>query len=50
MLDRFYFGKAERDRVKQQGNDIERFIDNEKEKNVKKIDKLKATLKEAEQC
>jgi predicted ribosome quality control (RQC) complex YloA/Tae2 family protein len=50
MLDRFYFGKAERDRVKQQGNDIERFIDNEIEKNVKKIDKLKATLKEAERA
>ncbi|MCM2533470.1 NFACT family protein [Neobacillus pocheonensis] len=48
MLDRFYFGKAERDRVKQQGNDIERFIINEKEKNEKKIDKLNETLKEAE--
>jgi predicted ribosome quality control (RQC) complex YloA/Tae2 family protein len=50
MLDRFYFGKAERDRVKQQGNDIERFIINEKEKNEKKIDKLEATLEEAEQA
>ncbi|MEH7745076.1 NFACT RNA binding domain-containing protein [Neobacillus drentensis] len=50
MLDRFYFGKAERDRVKQQGNDIERFIHNEKEKNEKKIDKLKVTLKEAERA
>ena len=50
MLDRFYFGKAERDRVKQQGSDIERFIHNEKEKNEKKIDKLKATLKEAERA
>ncbi|MEH7075017.1 Rqc2 family fibronectin-binding protein [Neobacillus drentensis] len=50
MLDRFYFGKAERDRVKQQGNDIERFIHNEKEKNEKKIDKLRATLKEAERA
>ncbi|NRD78816.1 fibronectin/fibrinogen-binding protein [Bacillus sp. BRMEA1] len=50
MLDRFYFGKAERDRVKQQGNDIERFISNEKEKNEKKIEKLKATLLEAEQA
>lgn len=49
MLDRFYFGKAERDRVKQQGNDIERFIHNEKEKNEKKIEKLEATLREAEQ-
>ncbi|CAH2713321.1 Rqc2 RqcH [Neobacillus rhizosphaerae] len=50
MLDRYYFGKAERDRVKQQGNDIERFISNEKEKNEKKIKKLKDTLKEAEKA
>jgi predicted ribosome quality control (RQC) complex YloA/Tae2 family protein len=50
MLDRFYFGKAERDRVKQQGNDIERLIFNEKEKNEKKIEKLKATLTEAEKA
>lgn len=50
MLDRYYFGKAERDRVKQQGHDIERFISNEKEKNEKKIEKLKDTLKEAEQA
>ncbi|MBN8199524.1 Rqc2 family fibronectin-binding protein [Bacillus sp. NTK034] len=48
MLDRFYFGKAERDRVKQQSNDLERFIVNEKEKNEKKIEKLKKTLHEAE--
>lgn len=47
MLDRYYFGKAERDRVKQQSNDLERFIMNEKEKNQKKIEKLKITLKEA---
>ncbi|WML39036.1 NFACT RNA binding domain-containing protein [Neobacillus sp. OS1-2] len=47
LLDRFYFGKAERDRVKQQGNDIERFISNEKDKNEKKIGKLEETLKEA---
>lgn len=47
MLDRFYFGKAERDRVKQQGNDIERLIINEKEKNEKKIEKLESTLSEA---
>lgn len=50
MLDRFYFGKAERDRVKQQGNDVERFISNEKEKNEKKIEKLKGTLKAAERA
>jgi len=48
MLDRFYFGKAQRDRVHQQANDLEHFIINEKEKNEKKIDKLLATLKEAE--
>lgn len=47
MLDRYYFGKAERDRVKQQANDIERLIVNEKEKNEKKITKLKETLQEA---
>ena len=50
MLDRFYFGKAERDRVKQQANDIERFIVNEKEKNEKKIAKLQTTLKEANEA
>jgi predicted ribosome quality control (RQC) complex YloA/Tae2 family protein len=44
LLDRFYFGKAERDRVKQQANDLERFIHNEMEKNAKKIEKLKQTL------
>ncbi|MCH6268929.1 Rqc2 family fibronectin-binding protein [Neobacillus citreus] len=49
-LERYYFGKAERDRVKQQGNDIEKLITNEKEKNEKKIDKLEATLKEAEKA
>ena len=48
MLDRFYFGKAERDRVKQQGHDLERFITNEIEKNRKKIKKLERTLAESE--
>lgn len=47
MLDRYYFGKAERDRVKQQGHDLERFIKNEKEKNESKIEKLKTTLIDA---
>ncbi|MGN1401727.1 MAG: NFACT family protein [Bacillus sp. (in: firmicutes)] len=50
MLDRFYFGKASRDRIRQQGQDLERFIGNEKEKNVKKIVKLKETLAESEQA
>ncbi len=47
MLDRFYYGKAERDRVKQRGHDLERFIRNEKEKNDKKIIKLEKTLTDA---
>jgi predicted ribosome quality control (RQC) complex YloA/Tae2 family protein len=50
MLDRYYFGKAERDRVKQQANDLERFIANEKAKNEKKIKKLKQSLKDAEKA
>ncbi|MGM9986577.1 MAG: NFACT family protein [Bacillaceae bacterium] len=44
LLDRFYFGKAERDRVKQQAHDLERFIQNELAKNENKIEKLKETL------
>ncbi|KIL50413.1 hypothetical protein KP77_17880 [Jeotgalibacillus alimentarius] len=47
LLDRYYFGKAERDRVRQQGHDLERFIKNEKDKNVLKIKKLKKTLDQA---
>ncbi|MBM6618509.1 Rqc2 family fibronectin-binding protein [Bacillus suaedaesalsae] len=50
MLDRFYYGKAERDRVKQQGHDLERFIRNEKEKNEKKIKKLERTLTDAKKA
>lgn len=50
MLDRFYFGKAERDRVKQQAHDLERFVVNEKAKNEKKLVKLKQTLEEAKQA
>lgn len=48
MLDRFYFGKADRDRVKQQAHDLERLMKNEKEKNEVKLGKLERTLKEAE--
>ncbi|CAG9619768.1 Rqc2 family fibronectin-binding protein [Sutcliffiella rhizosphaerae] len=46
-LDRFYFGKASRDRVKQQANDLDRFIINEIHKNQKKIGKLEQTLVDA---
>ncbi|TDL35094.1 fibronectin/fibrinogen-binding protein [Jeotgalibacillus sp. S-D1] len=47
MLDRYFFGKAERDRVKQQGHDLERFIRNERDKNLSKIKKLDKTLEQA---
>lgn len=50
MLDRFYFGKAERDRVKQQSQDLAKLLQNEKEKNEKKIWKLEETLVEAEKA
>ncbi len=48
LLDRFYFSKADRDRVKQQSYDLERLMANEKQKNEKKIIKLQTSLKEAE--
>ncbi|CAM4028049.1 hypothetical protein BAMA_08735 [Bacillus manliponensis] len=47
LLDRFFFGKAERDRVKQQAHDLERFMQNEKIKNEKKLIKLNKTLQDA---
>ncbi|GIN57567.1 NFACT family protein [Lederbergia ruris] len=48
MLDRFYFGKADRDRVRQQAHDLERLMKNEREKNEGKLRKLEQTLAEAE--
>ncbi|MUK89493.1 DUF814 domain-containing protein [Ornithinibacillus sp. L9] len=48
MLDEFYSGKAERDRVKQQAKDLYRFIKNERDKNERKLKKHEKTLKKAE--
>src|SRR5690625_5520132 len=48
MLDHFYSGKAERDRVKQQAGDLSRFIKNEKDKNERKLKKHRQTIKKAE--
>lgn len=48
MLDRFYSGKAERDRVKQQAKDLQKFIKNELDKNKRKIDIHQKTLQKAE--
>ncbi|WRP08390.1 NFACT RNA binding domain-containing protein [Rossellomorea aquimaris] len=50
LLDRFFYQKAARERVKQQGNDLERFIRNERDKNINKIEKLKQTLDDAQQA
>ncbi len=50
LLDRFYFGKAERDRVKQRASDLERFLRNELKKNEQKIPKLKSTLSNSEKA
>ncbi|WP_077326078.1 Rqc2 family fibronectin-binding protein [Virgibacillus siamensis] len=47
MLDAFYSGKAERDRVKQQAKDLSQFIKNEKDKNERKLKKHEKTLKKA---
>ncbi|WP_124727681.1 Rqc2 family fibronectin-binding protein [Staphylospora marina] len=49
-LDRFYFGKAERDRIRQQTQDLVRSLKSEIEKNVKKIHILKRELEEADKA
>ncbi len=46
-LEAFYGEKASRDTVKQRVSDMIRFLQNEKAKNVKKVDKLNETLEEA---
>ncbi len=48
MLETFYHGKAERDRVKQKAHDFAKFLSNELEKNKKKLSKLHNDLKTAE--
>ncbi|SDJ73495.1 Rqc2 family fibronectin-binding protein [Sediminibacillus albus] len=50
MLDTYYSGKAERDRVKQQAGDLLRFLKNERDKNIRKIKKHQQTLKKAEKA
>ncbi|WP_100373262.1 Rqc2 family fibronectin-binding protein [Bacillus sp. FJAT-45037] len=50
MLDRFFYGKAERDRVKQQAIDLEKMLKNEYQKSNKKITKLERTLTDADKA
>ncbi|CAM3358649.1 NFACT RNA binding domain-containing protein [Paenibacillus lupini] len=47
-LEAFYGDKAERDTVKQRALDLIRFVQNEKAKNEKKIEKLQETVDEAQ--
>ncbi|WP_018756552.1 Rqc2 family fibronectin-binding protein [Paenibacillus terrigena] len=46
-MEAFYGDKAERDTVKQRVSDLIRFLQNEKNKNIKKIDKLHESIEEA---
>lgn len=47
MLDTFYRGKAERDRVKGLSGDLLRFLKNERDKNIRKLKKHEQILKKA---
>lgn len=46
-LEAFYGDKAERDTIKQRVSDLIKFLQNERNKNAKKLDKLHETLEEA---
>ncbi|WP_086313285.1 fibronectin/fibrinogen-binding protein [Enterococcus sp. 7F3_DIV0205] len=48
LLDAFYGGKAEKDRVKQQGGELIHKIENELKRNQSKVVKLKQTLADTE--
>lgn len=50
LLDAYYVGKAEKDRVKQQGGELIRKIENELKRNNSKVIKLKNTLADAEKA
>jgi predicted ribosome quality control (RQC) complex YloA/Tae2 family protein len=50
LIDAFYSGKAERDRVKQQAGDLIRFLKNEREKNIRKLTIHENTLKRSEEA
>jgi predicted ribosome quality control (RQC) complex YloA/Tae2 family protein len=47
-LETFYGEKAERDTIKQKTGDLHKFLANERNKNVKKLEKLEATLAEGQ--
>ncbi|GIP36723.1 hypothetical protein J31TS4_00030 [Paenibacillus sp. J31TS4] len=49
-LESFYGDKAERDTVKQRTSDLLKFLQNEKAKNSKKLEKLQETLEDAKEA
>jgi len=49
-LEAYYGDKAERDTVKQRVSDLIRFLQNERNKNEKKLEKLRETLVEAQEA
>jgi predicted ribosome quality control (RQC) complex YloA/Tae2 family protein len=50
MLEQFFHGKAERDRVKQKAHDFAKFLTNEKNKNEKKLKKLEQTREDSQKA
>lgn len=50
MLDHFFSGKAERDRVKQQANDLQRLIKNELKKSERKLIIHEKTIQQAKRA
>jgi Predicted RNA-binding protein homologous to eukaryotic snRNP len=48
LLDEYYENRAEKDRVHQQTNDLSQILNNERKKNVKKLDKLNREDKAAD--
>lgn len=48
LLELYYGDKAERDTIKQRAQDLLRFLQNERNKNLKKLEKLADTLAEAQ--
>lgn len=50
LLDHFYYGKAERDRIRGLAHDMDKRLRNERDKNKRKISKLEKSLIKAEQA
>lgn len=50
MLEAYFHGKAEKDRVKQKSQDFFKFLSNERDKNVKKLQRLEQSLNDTEKA